>query len=264
MHEEDAISSTDTSHLTKVFEPPLILNTLPDNYYWGLSLVHASVPYSCYNISSVNNTLRYSIDNGSNWNVITIAQGNYSFTNVSVSILSTLEANTHYTTIDGVKLYPFRLYANAATGKSFTNLDTTNWSGGVLVDYSNNNTSTLYLTLGYTLAQMNIDTTATISTNMVDIFPHDSFQIHCNQITNDFIGGNLWREKTIIGGQGFHTSVPLASIEVEPKNEHFFKIQSNRLDRLSVYLTFEDGTVYDTNNERFSVKLLIKPCHWLD
>jgi hypothetical protein len=164
------------SHMIMYFKEPILLPK--DGKRSQIALIHAKIPNTKYNITAAlgNNTIRYSINDGADYHVITFLDGIYSVYDVDNYIQTELYKNGHYEldTITNLPIFPFSLEVNESSSKGYLNIhDTYSAHPDIIVDLGNNNTSTFYLLHGFTNAQKILDADVAdqvISANNVDIF----------------------------------------------------------------------------------------------
>lgn len=184
------INSIDSNraHMTKIFQSPIMIEKSREGKRL-LKLTYAKIPMTVYNISSAlgNNKIRYSMNGGSSYTIITFQDGIYTLFTIDSTIKSELYKNTHTEihATTGSIIYPFILQGNQAISKGYLIIDT-NFSTytNVIVDIKNNSLSTFYLLYGFTIAQTVLDgssSTEIISTNNINIYD-SQFRIECNII----------------------------------------------------------------------------------
>jgi len=244
------LNSTDHSVCTLNFDVPIELKGK-----WGMSLISASIPYSCYNISDKynNRIINYSLDSGVTWKTITIPSGNYSFSGIQQAVKALLEEQNDYVLVDGKKYYPFYLYINSSIGKCFCELDDGTHFTGVQVDFITN--TNIYKLLGFDSSQMPIKASPVVAQNNLVIFSHRSFRIECDAISQG-IRANVNNNNTLYSST-FNGEI-FGLINVEPTSKIYLPLRNNLIDRITMSLKFEDGTPYDTNSEPVSYVIELK------
>lgn len=101
----------------------LPMYTVPSTSTLYISVVHATIPYSFYNINSSNNTLCYSVSNN-NIQRIYLTQGNYTTTSLLAQLINllpntfTITYNQQQNTFTFTNSYTFTFYYNVSIGFS--------------------------------------------------------------------------------------------------------------------------------------------------
>jgi len=185
--DSDYNSFGEKSQLKVNFYQPLKI----DNNRRYVKIMLMMLPFTIENITAArgNNTLRYSVNGGGAYSTITLGDGTYEFSNVSETIKYQLAKNGHVQAND---VYPFRVNVDSATQRGWLIIDT-NWVTytQVIVDLSNNNTSTFYTLYGFDATQKTLDgsvATEMISNGYADIFDA-YFKIKMNHIRSFDTGG---------------------------------------------------------------------------
>jgi len=151
-------SGTGWTSMHKELAAPIILDPREE---YKISL-RTSIPFNVPTVTAAigNNTMRF--DLGTGWRVITIQDGSYDVDAIGEAIHLELFKLGLYTATAGTYdpkgfLYPINLYFNVNTQRTeMRNVPTATHdlaaTNGFIIDLSNNGTSTLYKTLGWTLA----------------------------------------------------------------------------------------------------------------
>lgn len=139
-----------------IISPPLKMNP---NRIQAIRLIQLSITSNIPNIYKDttsgfdNTTLRVSKDDGANWDVIELTQGIYTIPLLSMAINHALAELEYVTDADETLLCPLRY--NSATYECYVDITSTELKDYVegmqfCIDFSNNNTSTLYDLIGFT------------------------------------------------------------------------------------------------------------------
>jgi hypothetical protein len=224
-------------------ELPMI--EVPSGYTINLSVLHAVIPYSFYNVNSTNNMLFYSEYQATpviNTTII-IPYGNYN----SNQLASYLTANLPRTTV---------IY-NAITNKlTFTN--TTNEfkiltgfsSCQNLLGVSNDDLYNTSIGRSLTLAKM----VNTAQTRMINI----STNLNTGCINN--IRGNLQDILCCLPV----TKQPYSMIEYTKNNNFKVNLNTNTLNFINIKLMNQDGNMLELNQQFFSITLQLDIVNFTD
>ena len=105
---EIVLSEKDTD-FTTIFNPPIRLH----GKKCEIALASLETFYTFPNITEENNTLRYSRDNGNNWEKIVIPTGSYGMGGIQNELKRVLKENNDYDEVN--ETYPFNLLINKNT-----------------------------------------------------------------------------------------------------------------------------------------------------
>jgi hypothetical protein len=191
------------------------------------------IPYSFYNISSINNTLKYTINNGE-IQTLTIPSGNYNVNTLITAIVSVIPA--------------FTIIYNSKT-------NTLTFSHSTY-DFTLESTTTCFEVLGFkdniTYTSSSKVLNGTISLNMFTIrnvyVTSDNFQI--NNINNSTPNQNNILCSIPIDSS-HHSMISYSNIYGVKNMIHHV----HNLTSLHIKLTDQDGDVLDLNGTQFSLTL---------
>ena len=202
---------------------------IPSQYHIYVSVVHAVIPFSFYNVNSSNNLLYYSLG-GSTFN-ITITQGNYNV-NTMKSFLSTMMGG-------------FTIQYNSITNQ-FTFTHTTN--NFIILD-----TSTCLSLIGF-LPQDNTSISLSLTSNRaVNLSP-----IRCICISSNLKTFNI--TKSDVNNQSILCSIPIQTLPysiITYTNTNGFRVNTytNQISTLAIKLKDQTGMLLDLNGANWSLTL---------
>jgi hypothetical protein len=220
------------------FNLPII--EVPSEYQLYLSIEHAVIPYSFYNIDNNNNYLKIITDN----EIINlyITPGNYNVYN----LMDYLNLN----------LINFVITYNNITNKyTFTN---------TLYNFSINSSSTSLNLLGFKL-NSNVNT----SVNKILICPYivNLFSKQCICISSDFSSGSinnsLTNNYTIIASIPVITA-PNSLLTYSNLSKFKFNLYSNLLNKIRIILKDQNGNNIDMNGAFFSLTIQISSVQFVE
>ncbi len=229
-----------------------------------IKLMLAKIPLTFENIkaSLTNTTLRYSINDGVGYSVITIPAGLYEFSQIWEEIAYQIQKNGHleYDSFNN-PIYPFRIGVNEATGKGQVVIDNTHSTyPNIIVDLSNNTTSLFYLLYGFTSGTVICDADVSddfFSTNNADLY--DSFfKIKMNHIES-FTDAGFEKGNTL--HQDFFTGVANDYMTISSREDICCKIDEGLIqnfklsivDRNDNHIVFNDTSVNSNTFFRFNI-----------
>ena len=206
---------------------------IPSQRHIYLSVVHAVIPYSMYNIDSTNNLLSYSVNGGISTNLY-ITAGNYTSSQL-VAFMNSQMTNF------------------VVTYSSITN--TFSWTHSTY-NFIFNTNSTCFDLIGFSLTSNLSSSSRTITSpycvNMA------RFQCIC-------IGSNVQTSSMNLNPNQSNCRSIIASIPLDNqpfssiiyKNENQFKVNlySNNLTNINIKLMDQDGNMLNLNGKYFSLTL---------
>ncbi len=255
------------------FEPELVLS---DKKHY-IRLIDSQIPITIDNISdsflygkNANNTLRYSLDNGSSWDTITIPNGRYDgIENIDNAIREGLIDNgdTVEDPITEEYTFPFGLTANVSSSKSviYINDDTSLYPNyaQVIIELDNDGKSELYEVLGFDDTQLELKgSVATKFTSNDNIDIVDSyFKIYMDCVMSNIAGENehILITGALTGPANTYYFLPNRDIKdvmafIAPSHER--RIQEVRLrllDRNDNLLQFSDTSIDNFTRFKFYI-----------
>jgi len=218
------------------FYLPLI--EIPSQYHLHVNVVHASIPFTFYNINSSNNVLNYSIE-GTNYSFI-IAQGNYNVVNLKDYLMSNLPG--------------FIITYSPITNKyTFTQ----NYYG-----FSFLNTSTCLNILGFSQQTITSNGTSLTSTQSVNLNPIRCVCI-CSDLPSSNISLNSKNKNNIL------CSIPITTQPnsiITYLNHNNFKINTyaNVLSSIRIQLMDQDGNLLNLNGTNWSMTIQFDVIDFVD
>jgi hypothetical protein len=218
------------------FYLPLI--EIPSQYHLHVNVVHASIPFTFYNINSSNNVLNYSIE-GTNYSFI-IAQGNYNVINLKDYLMSNLPG--------------FIITYSPITNKyTFTQ----NYYGFTFL-----NTSTCLNILGFSQQTITSNGTSLTSTQSVNLNPIRCVCI-CSDLPSSNISLNSKNKNNIL------CSIPITTQPnsiITYLNHNNFKINTyaNVLSSIRIQLMDQDGNLLNLNGTNWSMTIQFDVIDFVD
>ena len=209
---------------------PLI--EIPDGFHIYLSVVSCLIPYSFYNINTSNNVLQYSFD-GINLTTLTIPIGNY---NVN-SLLSILKSNISPTfTIS---------YDNVKNKFTFTH---------PINNFMFMSSSTCLQILGFNNNMTISSTSLTLtSVNCVNVYSIRTVQVNSNLITYNI--NKVQKNNFCILCSVPITCTPFSLIEYINRTNFKTNLFLNRISKIKIKLTDDNGNLIDLNGCHYSLTL---------
>ena len=222
-----------------------------------LKLERLKLPMVIYNITSVkgNHTIRYSVNSGVLYKIIEFEDGIYTATDINSRIRAELVSNDDIE-VDAEtqrNIYPFAMGYNSSSSKGYLMINTLfSTYTNVRVDISNDSTSTMYLLFGFTIAQVNLDGSAsqqTISINHMNIYD-SQFYIWCN-IVSSYKSGIKTGQSLYLGSlngtfNGYLFLKPEDQIYALIGTNEISNIEIKFMDRNNDLLVFSDNSL-DSN-----------------
>lgn len=223
-----------------------------------IKLIRAKIPNTANNFTSElkNNTIRYSVNDGVAYKVITLPNGIYNFYDVDSYIKHIIELNgdVEIDPVTSLKIYPFVIQISTSSRKGYLLLDSTHSKDpDIIVDLTNNGTSEFYLRYGFLLAEAILDADVAhqqISTNDVDIYD-SQIKIRCN-IVKSYLSGDDIDDVLFLGnvsgssGGIFELSSHDDIIGILRESEQISNIVITLVDRNDQLILFDDNST-DSN-----------------
>jgi hypothetical protein len=218
------------------FYLPLI--EIPSQYHLHINVVHASIPFTFYNINSSNNVLNYSIE-GTNYSFI-IAQGNYNVVNLKDYLMSNLPG--------------FIITYSPITNKYTFTQD--------YYGFSFLNTSTCLNILGFSQQTITSNGTSLTSTQSVNLNPIRCVCI-CSDLPSSNISLNSKNKNNIL------CSIPITTQPnsiITYLNHNNFKINTyaNVLSSIRIQLMDQDGNLLNLNGTNWSMTIQFDVIDFVD
>ena len=219
------------------FYLPLI--EIPSQYHLHVNVVHASIPFTFYNVNSSNNVLNYTVDS-INYSLV-ITQGNYNVNNFK----SFLNSNMSNFTISYDPIQNKYTFVNTAN-LNFTFSSTSSCLG--LLGFTNqNNTS-----INYSLT----------STQTINLNP-----IRCVCVGSNLPSSNI--SLTSKNKNNIICSIPIttqANSIINYLNPNNFKINTyaNVLSSLRIQLMDQDGNLLNLNGANWSMTIQFDVIDFVD
>jgi hypothetical protein len=250
------VVASNIADLSMKFPSPL---KLPQDTKTYLKIVNCKIPLIVYNLSPSlsNNKIRYSINAGGAYTEIDFGSGIFEITDIFSYVQQELFNNSHYETLDsGQQIVPFSIQANTSTSKGAI-LINTNWSDTtqIIVDLTNNSTSTFYLLYGFLVGESILDgsvKTIQISTNNVNIYD-SQFAIKCD-IIESYKGGfqddEILYFGNLTGAKNGIMRIKSSDLIIQPIRPgitYINKINIQFVDRNDTLLVFGPDTSVDSN-----------------
>ena len=167
--------NTSPETFTYRFPTPIIF---PD-YDFEIALVNLETWYSFPNVTSSNNRISYSVDDGKTWKLIAIETGSYQLESINDEIQRLLKINGDWDSVSNA--YYINISANTSTLKSFIDITNANYK----IDFTISNS--LRAILGFDsviLSQGHI-----ISDSIVNIIDFNSIFVNCDCINGSYVNG---------------------------------------------------------------------------
>lgn len=233
------IVSDDTTDFNTKFNPPIQLNK---NKSYEMALVNLETYYSIPNITSRNNTFKYSPDGGANWMTVDIPTGSYDIEDINSVIQREMKANGHWDATN--EEYYVSLLANPNTMKAILNIE-----NNYQVSFKFGNS--LRRILGF---NSKIYTVSQESERVVDILSINSILVNTNVISGSYVNGA--NKPTIYSF--FPNVSPGHKIVEHPKNLIYLPITLHVIHNLRVNLTDQNFDILDLRGENVTIRFHIR------
>jgi len=219
------------------FDIPIIEAPLQHTIY--LSVQHAVIPYTYYNIDNYNNTLIYLL-NGTTY-TITIDKGNYN----PYQLISFLQSNINLMTVS----------YNILTNK-FTFLNST-------YDFSFLSTSTCLILLGFPLSvTVNSVGKTLTSTNCINLQSHHCICIQSNLITGSLNSSNSYENNIICSIPV--SQAPYSMITYMNHNNLKYNLFNNVISTMRLRLVDQNNNLIDLNGCNWSITVQLEIIKFVD
>ena len=232
------VSSNKTRFRTK-FNPPLELDK---NKQYEMALVNLETYYSFANITSSNNSLRYSPDGGTSWFNIELPTGTYELSDINTEIHRCMRENGHYDTDNEEKF--ISVDANLSTLKAILNI-----SDGYQVDFRIENS--LSSVLGF---ENRVYDGYTEGEGIVNILSINSILVNVDCIQGSYVNGS--HSPTIYSF--FPNVSPGRKIVQTPKNLIYLPVTLSTISSLEVTLADQNEKLLDLRGEEVTIRFHIK------
>jgi len=260
----DDISGDNQSKMVKKFSSPLTIPNDGKNHF--IKIMNGKIPMTVHNITDdinnhlnkINNTIRYSVNAGGDYKVLTFLNGIYGPYGIDSDIKALLYSNGDYITDSntGEIIYPFILSASESSSFGYLTIDK-RFTGytNVIVDLSNNTTSYFYLLYGFGISQVVLDgsaTTQVVSSGLLDIYD-SQFSINCDKVISyvkGFSTGNVLYYGNLNGkanGYKFIKANEDIIGFIQPGTKVINTIEIRFVDRSDDLLIFGDTSSIDSN-----------------
>ena len=233
------IVSGNTTDFNTKFNPPIQLNK---NKSYEMALVNLETYYSIPNITSRNNTFKYSPDGGANWMTVDIPTGSYDIEDINSVIQREMKANGHWDATN--EEYYVSLLANPNTMKAILNIE-----NNYQVSFKFGNS--LRRILGF---NSKIYTVSQESERVVDILSINSILVNTNVISGSYVNGA--NKPTIYSF--FPNVSPGHKIVEHPKNLIYLPITLHVIHNLRVNLTDQNFDILDLRRENVTIRFHIR------
>ncbi len=224
----------------KTFHMDVPISLEDGNYTIGL--IEMAAYNSVFNITTANNNLRYSKDDGTTWIDIDIPEGAYEIDQINDEIHRQLELNDDVFNDPEDDGYPIELSANLSTQKSIIELKTApNINSPFQVNLTA--TNSIASLLGFD-SRILVDE-YNLSENKVNIITIDKIHLCCDFIEGSILNGlpsSILFSFVLDAGPGY-------KIIKEPNVILYKKINKSKLESLYFYLLDDDGNEVDLQGE---------------
>jgi hypothetical protein len=218
---------------------------LDRNKNYQAALLSIDFYNSIPNITEENNIFKYSIDNGSNWKIITIHKGCYELSAINDEIQRQMIVNNDYN-IDNNEFY---ITITANTSKLSSIIEISNQS--YKIDFTVANS--IGPTLGFRKMILNYGYNE--SQNIVDIMKINSILVNVDIITGSYVNGSQF---PVI--YSFFPNVSPGRKIVERPNPSliFYPVNRSDITNMRLWLTDQDNNLIDIRGERLTVRIIIR------
>ena len=232
------VSSNKTNFRTK-FNPPLELDK---NKHYEMALVNLETYYSFANITSMNNSLRYSPDGGVSWFNCRLPDGTYEIADINNEIQRCMRSNGHWDADNDE--YFVSVEANLSTLRAILSI-----SNGYQVDFRVENS--LSSVLGF---ENRVYDRYTEGENIVNILSINSILVNVDCIQGSYVNGS--HSPTIYSF--FPNVSPGYKIVQNPKNLIYLPVTLSTISSLEVTLTDQNEKMLNLRGETVTIRFHIK------
>lgn len=229
------IVSDNKTRIKTKFNPPLELDKKKS---YEIALVNLETYYSFPNITSTNNHLKYSPDNGNSWFDITISEGAYEIVDINDAIQQAMRQNNHYDKANDD--YYITITANLNTLRTMLGL-----ASGYQVDFGCNNS--LRSVLGFTGDKYTSDTE---SEQLVNILSINSIFVNIDIISGSYVNG--YTQPTIFSF--FPNATPGYKIIESPTNLVYLPVILDTIHNLETVLRDQHGNQLNLRGENVTIR----------
>ena len=202
---------------------------VPSQHYLYMSVIHAVIPYSFYQIDKSNNILSYTI-NSITLQVL-IEPGNYNARQLSLYLTNNMTG--------------FTITYNSIYNKfTFTHIST---------DFIFNVGSTCFGLLGISAVNLNSVSNQLISYQSIDLMPHKCLCVSSNLVTSSFNLSSQSELGVLISLP--ITSAPYSMITYRGDMSHQQCLYKNSFSSIHLRLTDQHGKSLDLNNIHWAITL---------
>ena len=235
---EIIVSSNKTNFRTK-FNPPLELDK---NKHYEMALVNLETYYSFANITSRNNSFRYSPDGGATWYRCKLSEGTYELQDINDEIQRCMISNGHWDADN--EEYFVSVEANLSTLRAILDI-----SNGYQVDFGVRNS--LGSVLGF---ENRVYDRYTEGENIVNILSINSILVNVDCIQGSYVNGT--HSPTIYSF--FPNVSPGYKIVQNPKNLIYLPVTLSTISSLEVTLTDQNEKMLNLRGETVTIRFHIK------
>lgn len=211
---------------------------IPSQYHLHINVVHASIPFTFYNVNSTNNVLNYTV--GTTGYSLVLPQGNYTSTTMKNYLNLNLQNFT--TTYD-------------STTNKFKFLNTQN------NDFTFNATSTCLGLLGFA-GQSTSSSYSLISTRTINLNPIRCICV-CTNLKTSNININSKNKSNIICSIPI-TTQPNSIITYMNLNNFKINTYANIISSIQIKLMDQDGNLLDLNGANWSMTIQFDVIDFVD
>ena len=202
--------------------------------------------YSWYNIrqSYGNNQIKYSHDNGSNWETITFVDGMYSYDDIDQYIKKYLKSKGHHVENDPEK-YEINLHFVLSTYRVLIELDDNYQLDLKNLDFRN--------LIGFDSKMIK---QTEYGTNIPDITRGvDEIHINCDKVTDSITDGESSSTIAVIPVENLVRSLPFT---YKPRFLAYSPVSDHIISSMRFYITDSSGTPIDLNGIDWYIELFLR------
>ena len=239
----DKVGVSLSHDFTTTFTKPLKLSDKMKN---EVAVRLIEMTYSWFNIAQSfgNNQIKYSRNNGTDWETITFIDGMYSYDDIDNYIKKYMKSQNHHPDDDPEK-YGINLYFILSTYRILIELHK-----DYQVDLTNSDFRKL---IGF---DSKIVTSTEYGTNLPDITRGvDEVHVNCDKVTDSITDGQSSNTLAVIPVQDFVRSLPF-TYNIRPII--YSQLSSNWISSMRFYVTDSDGNPIDLNKVDWYIELIIK------
>ena len=232
-----------SSILETTLNPPIKLD--PTKHY-KVGLRFFTMYNFITNINNTNNVFRYSHDNGTTWNSITLLEGAYEFSQIVAELNRQMKISNHWDLVNDKNF--IEIVAKGEINKIVIDISSPNYQldrnvNNTITEFFGFNKNATVLSQGYNIAE-----------NNAQISNVSTIDLECNLITGGIVGGN--QKQIIYDMPSFSVPIGYKIIE-QPAKINYFPLNTTTLKNIRIRIIDENGNLLNIPGEKKIASLKI-------